>query len=47
MAAAGGGACPLDPFVIVPDMCEYVDHQILKLQVRAAAARIRRGDVAT
>lgn len=32
----GGGLaapCPLDPFVIVPDQCTYVDHQVLKLQV--------------
>ena len=24
--------CGLDPFVIVPDKCHYVDHQVLKLQ---------------
>lgn len=32
----GGGQalerCPIDPFVIVPDQCTYVDHQVLKLQ---------------
>ena len=31
-----GDKCPLDPFMIVPDQCEYVDHQVLKLQVRGS-----------
>jgi DNA replication licensing factor MCM5 len=28
----GEEACPLDPFVIVPDRSKYVDQQTLKLQ---------------
>lgn len=24
--------CPQDPYVIIPDRCEYVDQQVLKLQ---------------
>lgn len=24
--------CPVDPYIIIPDQCEYVDQQILKLQ---------------
>ncbi len=30
--AGGGDKCPVDPFVIVPDRCRYVDQQLLKLQ---------------
>lgn len=26
--------CPIDPFIIVPDQCAFVDIQSLKLQVR-------------
>ena len=29
---AGGAKCPLDPYFIMPDKCECVDFQILKLQ---------------
>lgn len=29
---AGGAKCPLDPFFIMPDKCQCVDFQILKLQ---------------
>lgn len=24
--------CPLDPYVVVPDECQYKDHQVLKIQ---------------
>jgi DNA replication licensing factor MCM5 len=24
--------CPMDPFIIIPDKCKFVDHQTLKLQ---------------
>lgn len=29
---AGGAKCPLDPYFIMPDKCECVDFQTLKLQ---------------
>lgn len=29
---AGEEACPLDPWIIVPDKSKYVDQQTLKLQ---------------
>lgn len=29
---AGRPSCPIDPFYIVPDKCQCVDFQILKLQ---------------
>jgi DNA replication licensing factor MCM5 len=30
--AASGGSCPLDPYVVVPDMSKFADHQFLKIQ---------------
>ena len=30
--AAGEAECPLDPYVVVPDKCTYIDQQTLKLQ---------------
>lgn len=31
-AAAGAKKCPLDPYFILPDKCQCVDFQTLKLQ---------------
>jgi DNA replication licensing factor MCM5 len=31
-AATSDQKCPIDPFVIIPDRCKYVDQQLLKLQ---------------